>query len=71
MMIDDAPKLRVGQYICSEVLMGKIMFARKYDGNWYYIIEQPMPHDRYTYEQIQDIDVRLVWRNGRWTDINR
>jgi len=63
----NAPTFRVGEEICSEVLMGKIIFARKYEGNWYYIIEQPMPSDRYSFDQIQDIDVVLVWRNGRWT----
>lgn len=61
------PTFRVGEEICSKTLMGRIQFAYRYEGTWFYILEQIAPSDRYSFEQIQEIDVVVVWRNGRWT----
>ena len=61
------PTFRVGEEIYSETIMGKIQFAHMHDGNWFYVIEQIAPSAAYSLEQIQDIDVIAVWRDGKWT----
>lgn len=64
----NAPTFRVGEEICSETLMGRILSAHVYEGTWFYVLEQvASPSDQYHVEQIQEIDVVLVWRNRRWT----
>lgn len=62
-----APTFRVGEEIYSKTLMGKIRFAYVYDGNWFYVIGPVPPSEAHAPEQIQDIDVIAVWRDGRWT----
>lgn len=63
----NAPTFRVGEEIYSDVCMGKIRFARVYDGNWFYVIAEILSPHEYKLVEIQDIDVIAVWRNGKWT----
>jgi hypothetical protein len=58
------PVFIAGEIVYSEKLMGRIKFARVYQDEWWYIIEQPII-EGYELEQIGESEVLGVCRDGK------
>lgn len=65
------PMFKVDDVICSKVMMGRVQFAHKYDGTWFYVIKQVNPPEQYSVEQIQESDVLYVWIDKQWFEVAR